>query len=410
MNDQASTFNVRKTIAFCLLTALCEGIDLQAAGVAAGGIAAEFKPDADVMGTFFGASTFGLFLGAVVGGRLADSIGRKAVLASSVALFGIFSLFTARAGDISGLTWMRFLTGLGLGGALPMMLAYVAETARSGRQSASVAMVYAATPFGGALASWLSLELPGAQWRTIFLVGGILPLIVALAMLFFLDESVAYRESQGDRGRGSFAAIFADGRALKTLLLWVSFLLALLLLYLLLNWLPTLLVSDGLTRSQAAGAQIGFNIGGAATAVLFGRLLEGRLRNPGVTAVFVLLPFVLLILAKAPPEANLIAIIVFVLGCLVISAQTFLYTLAPSTYPTAIRGVGVGMAVAMGRIGSVIGPKLGGVLRAAGHGPKQLLMDLLPIVVLGSVCALTLAWFTRPSRQANRESSPGQSS
>jgi AAHS family 3-hydroxyphenylpropionic acid transporter len=291
-----------------------------------------------------------------------------------------------------------------------MMLAYVAETARSGRQSASVAMVYAATPFGGALASWLSLELPGAQWRTIFLVGGILPLIVAFAMLFFLDESVAYRESKGAAGRGSFAAIFADGRALKTLLLWVSFLLALLLLYLLLNWLPTLLVSDGLTRSQAAGAQIGFNIGGAATAVLFGRLLEGRLRNPGVTAVFVLLPFVLLILAKAPPEANLIALIVFVLGCLVISAQTFLYTLAPSTYPTAIRGVGVGMAVAMGRIGSVIGPKLGGVLRAAGHGPKQLLMDLLPIVVLGSVCALALAWFTRPSRQMNRESSPSQSS
>jgi AAHS family 3-hydroxyphenylpropionic acid transporter len=405
MNDQASTLNVRKTIAFCLLTALCEGIDLQAAGVAAGGIGAEFKPGADVMGTFFGASTFGLFLGAVIGGRLADSIGRKAVLTSSVALFGIFSLFTARAGDISALTWMRFLTGLGLGGALPMMLAYVAETARSGRQSASVAMVYAATPFGGALASWLSLELPGSQWRTIFLVGGILPLIVSFAMLFLLDESVAYKEAKGTSGRGSFAAIFADGRAFKTLLLWVSFLLALLLLYLLLNWLPTLLVSNGLTRSQAAGAQIGFNIGGAATAVVFGRLLEGRLRNPGVIAVFVLLPFVLLILAKAPPEANLIAIIVFVLGCLVISAQTFLYTLAPGTYPTAIRGVGVGMAVAMGRIGSVIGPKLGGVLRAAGHGPKQLLMDLLPIVILGSVCALALAWFTAPSRQANRESS-----
>jgi MFS transporter, AAHS family, 3-hydroxyphenylpropionic acid transporter len=401
-SEQVSPTLVRTTIFFCALTALCEGIDLQAAGVAAAGIGAEFMPRPDQMGTFFSASTFGLFIGAIFGGRIADSIGRKAVLTASVGLFGLFSLATAFAWDMRSLTAARFLTGLGLGGALPMMLAYVSETARAGRQSASVAMVYALTPFGGAVVSAISLTLTAAQWRTIFIIGGIVPLVVAGAMMAFLKESQAFRRDvtgASSLKRGSFAAIFAEGRGLRTVLLWVSFLLALLLLYLLLNWLPTLLISDGLTRRQSAGAQIGFNIGGALAAVALGRILEGRFRNLGVTVVFVALPLMLVVLAKAPADLITIMAIVFVLGCVVMAAQTFLYAMAPGTYPTLIRGVGVGMAVAMGRIGSIIGPWLGGTLKAAGHGPARLLMDLLPIVVLGSICALTLAWFTRPSRK-----------
>src|SRR5271166_2042537 len=105
------------TMLFCVLVALCEGIDLQAAGVAAAGIGAEFKPTPDQLGTFFSASTFGLFIGALIGGRLADHIGRKKVLVASIALFGLFSLLTSYAADVQSLTWARALTGLGLGGA-----------------------------------------------------------------------------------------------------------------------------------------------------------------------------------------------------------------------------------------------------------------------------------------------------
>src|SRR5271168_126428 len=139
------------TILFCLLAALCEGIDLQAAGVAAAGIGAEFKPSPDQFGTFFSASTFGLFLGALIGGRLADSIGRKKVLVASIALFGLFSLLTSFAWSIESLVITRALTGLGLGGALPMMLALVAETGPHTQQAGRVAMVYAMTPIGGAV-------------------------------------------------------------------------------------------------------------------------------------------------------------------------------------------------------------------------------------------------------------------
>ena len=114
--------------------------------------------------------------------------------------------------------------------------------------------------------------------------------------------------------RGNFAALFAQGRALRTVLLWLSFFLGLLLLYLLLSWLPTLLVTDGLTRIEAAGAQIGFNIGGALAALLIGHLLGGRLRNAGIAVTFIALPILLVALAKAPAEVETVTVLVFLLG------------------------------------------------------------------------------------------------
>ena len=403
----ADTAALRSTIVFCVLTAFCEGIDLQAAGVAASGIAAEFKPTSDQFGTFFSASTFGLFFGALIGGRLADSIGRKSVLVASVALYGGFSLLTAFAWSVPTLVITRALTGLGLGGALPMVLALVAESSNAKQQTGRVAMVYAMMPIGGAVISLLSLLLAAAQWRTMFVVGGVVPLILAPIMAFTLPESSAFRRIHGaptsgsladvaDMPKsGSFMAIFSAGRALRTIFLWASFFLGLLLLYLLLNWLPTLLTSDGLTRTEAAGAQIGFNIGGALAAILIGYLLNGRLKYWAVVITFVALPILLVTLAKSPAQLAIICTTVFLLGCAVIAAQAFLYAMAPAVYPTSIRGVGVGAAVAMGRIGSIAGPKLGGMLKAAGHSPSQLLMDLLPIVVAGSICALLLAWEVR---------------
>ena len=402
----ADSAALRATIVFCVLTAFCEGMDLQAAGVAAAGIGAEFKPTSDQFGTFFSASTLGLFFGALIGGRLADSIGRKKVLVASVALFGVFSLLTSFAWSIDSLVITRALTGLGLGGALPMMLALVAETDPLAQQAGRVAMVYAMTPIGGAAISLLSMLVAATQWRIMFVVGGVVPLILAPVMAIALPESSAFQrihaapsgspaEPAGMPKSGSFMAIFSGGRALRTAFLWTSFFLGLLLLYLLLNWLPTLLTSDGLTRAEAAGAQIGFNIGGALAAILIGHLLNGRLKNWAVVITFVSLPILLVVLAKSPAQLAIICATVFLLGCAVIAAQAFLYAMAPAAYPTSIRGVGVGAAVAMGRIGSIAGPKLGGMLKAAGHSPSQLLMDLLPIVVAGSICALLLAWEVR---------------
>jgi AAHS family 3-hydroxyphenylpropionic acid transporter len=389
------------TILYCILVALCEGIDLQAAGVAAAGIGAEFHPTPDQFGTFFSASTFGLFLGALIGGRLADSIGRKKVLVVSIGLFGLFSLLTSFAVDVQSLIWARVLTGLGLGGALPMLLALVTESSTTKQQSANVIKVYAAMPLGGAVASLLIMLIATSHWRAIFIVGGVLPLLLVIVMSIGLPESAAFQRAQQDSTAlraGSFTALFADGRSQCTLLLWCSFLLELLLLYLLLNWLPTLLITDGFTKVQASLAQIGFNLGGVLSAVLIGYLLGGRLRNLAIIVTFAVLPILLVLLAKAPQQFSVIASAVFLLGCAVLAAQAFLYAMAPIAYPTRIRGMGVGAAVAFGRIGSIVGPKLGGALKAAGHGPSQLLMDLLPVVIVGSLCSLWLAWHLERGR------------
>jgi MFS transporter, AAHS family, 3-hydroxyphenylpropionic acid transporter len=385
------------TIACCLLAVFCEGIDLQAAGVAAGGIIPEFKPGPDQIGTFFSASTFGLFVGALVGGRLSDSIGRKRVVVTSIALFGLFSLLTPLARDMQSLSWARLFTGLGLGGALPNLIALVNESSAPDRRNANVALAYSGAPFGGAVASLISMSLPPSHWRWIFIAGGVAPLILAPIMLAKLRESPAFA---GSSRRSGVFAIFASGRAISTLLLWASFFLELLMLYLLLSWLPTLLVGNGMTKPQAAGAQIAFNVGGGLAALLMGKLLEGRLRAAAVLTTFVALPLLILLLSGAPPVFSLTVLIVFTLGCAVLAAQAFLYAVAPACYPTSVRGLGVGAAVAVGRIGSIAGPKLAGLLKAAGHSYSQLLTDLLPIVVLGSMTAIALAWYTQRARAA----------
>jgi AAHS family 3-hydroxyphenylpropionic acid transporter len=394
----------RRTIVFCLLAASCEGIDLQAAGVAAGGIAAEFHPTPDQLGNFFSGSTFGLFIGALLGGWLADRLGRKGVLVVSIALFGLFSLLTPLAWSIQSLAAARLLTGLGLGGAFPNLIALVSESSRGNRRNANVALVYSGNPFGGALISLVTLLLAGAHWRAIFVVGGVLPLVLAPIMAAGLQESAAFRAARSARApgvsRGNLLTVLGEGRAVGTLLLWISFFLGLLTLYLLLNWLPTLLQGYGFSRSESAGAQIGFNIGGAVAALVIGHLLESRRRTASIIVTFVMVPILLLALARSPAQLSIVLSVVCLLGCAVLAAQAFLYAMAPTIYPTTIRGLGVGAAVAIGRIGSIVGPKLGGMLKSAGHGYSQLLMDLLPIAIVGSLCALALAWRMHGRAQA----------
>jgi AAHS family 3-hydroxyphenylpropionic acid transporter len=387
----------RTTVIFCVLAALCEGIDLQGAGVAAPGIAAEFGVSPPQLGNFLSASTVGLFFGALIGGRRGDRIGRKRVLVASLAMFGLLSLLTPFATGIGSLSAARLLTGLGLGGALPNLIALTSESSPDHRRSANVALMYSGMPFGGAIVSWVSLIMGASHWRWIFIVGGVVPLLLAPIMAWTLPESRAFQRAQaeptGERGR--IGDILGQGRAARTLLLWLSFFLGLLMVYLMLGWLPTLLAGNGLTHAQAAAAQIGFNIGGGIAALWIGSLLEGRWRTLSIVATFLALPIFLLALAQSPPQLTLVLPLVLALGCAVLAAQAFLYATAPSLYPTAIRGIGLGAAVAVGRIGSIAGPLLAGALKAMGHSSSRLLMDLLPIAIAGSLSALWLAWLAR---------------
>jgi len=409
VNSSSSSNAATVTIVCCVLVAFCEGFDLQAAGVAAAGIAPEFKPTPEQFGRFFSASTFGLFLGALGGGRLADTLGRRRTLVASIVLFGLFSMLTAQAWSIASLTGARLLTGVGLGGAFPTLMAWVNEHSAPTRRRANVALVYSGMPFGGALVSLMSMLTESAHWRLIFIAGGIAPLVLVPVLLWALHEALPEAGATGAaRGgahapkpkTGSFIAIFGDGRAPATLLLWVSCFLGLLTVYLMLSWLPTMLRDAGFSKIEAGCAQIAFNAGGALSALLLGELLERSLRKPSIAATLIAAPFLVFLLSRSSHEFALAVAAAFGLGGALLAAQGYFYASAASLYPTSIRGIGSGATVAAGRLGSIVGPVLGGVLTAAGHRSTQLLSEIVPLVVLGSVTAFAFAWQTSRTRDA----------
>lgn len=390
--DRSST---TMTVVLCVLAAVCEGVDLQAAGIAAAGVSGEFHPTPEQLGTFFSASTFGLFIGALVGGRLSDRLGRKATLIGSVIVFGVCTLANAMAWDMQSLVVTRFLTGLGLGGALPNVLALVAESSAPNRRNFNIAAAYSGMPAGGALISLVSMALPVSQWRVIFVIGGLLPLLAAPFMLKYLRDSAgAAITAQADRPLAVSTSRAALSLPLigQTVLLWAAFFLGLFTLYLLLNWLPTLMLGAGLERSTVTVIQVGFNAGGVVTALIIGRLLESRWRRLAVAVTFLSLPLLIRALAAMPSQQSVLILVVVALGSAVLAAQAYLYATAPLLYPKALRGLGVGVAVAIGRIGSFVGPKYGGIWTALGLGSSGVLSKLLPIAIAGSVLAIVLAW------------------
>lgn len=384
------------TVVLCVLAAVCEGVDLQAAGIAAAGVSGEFHPSPDQLGTFFSASTFGLFIGALVGGRLSDRLGRKSTLIGSVIVFGVFTLANAMAWDIQSLVATRFLTGLGLGGALPNVLALVAESSAPNRRNFNIAAAYSGMPAGGALISLISMAIPVSHWRAIFVIGGVLPLLAAPFMVKYLRDSMAAPIAPQAAQPVASATMARAGLSMpliaQTVLLWVAFFLGLFTLYLLLNWLPTLMLGAGLERSTVTVIQVGFNAGGVVTALIIGRLLESRWRRLAVTVTFLSLPLLIQALVAMPSERSMLILVVVALGSAVLAAQAYLYATAPLIYPKALRGLGVGVAVAIGRIGSFVGPKYGGIWTALGLGSSGVLSKLLPIAIAGSVVAIVLAW------------------
>ena len=210
-------------IAICFLTALMEGLDLQAIGVATPLMAPEFGLGAKQLGVILSSSPFGLLLGAIAGGKLADVFGRKAMLAATMAGSGLFTLLTAHVPNVETLVAVRFVAGIALGGALPNMLALASEATAENGKVGRVVISFAGMPIGGTLAA-LSATVAATyhQWRPIFYVGGIASLALALAMVLVLEESPRFREAKAAAAVAprinSVEALFGGGRLGATLL------------------------------------------------------------------------------------------------------------------------------------------------------------------------------------------------
>jgi MFS transporter, AAHS family, 3-hydroxyphenylpropionic acid transporter len=395
--DEVARPQALGTLLLCAAAALVEGFDNQSMGVAAPRVVAEFGLSPQWAGLVFSSATLGLFVGAALGGRIADYFGRKRALIASLLLFGFFSLLTAAAGGAASLSAARLFTGLGLGGAMPNFISLSSESVHPQRRVSAVTLVMAGMPFGGALAAILSLSAQlGWSWRWIFIAGGATPLVIGIMMMYLLPEQTKFVGAVRPGGLphvdGVWSVLFGSGRAATTWLLWVAFFFTQLVLLLMLNWLPSLVIGLGFTRTEASAATVCFGLSGSLGAVLLGHLHAGKSRRWWVAVTYGCMAAALAAVASVGTAFWMIASACAVAGIFIIGAQLILFALAPLYYRAAIRGTGVGAAVAVGRLGSVVGPLLAGGLLANGGSSAAVFVAIVPFVVLAGSAAFALTW------------------
>ncbi|MDY6947973.1 MAG: MFS transporter [Pseudomonadota bacterium] len=392
----AAAPNATITVALCFLVAVVEGFDIQAMGVAAPRLAPQFGFDPAQMGTIFAISNVGLVIGASLGGWLADKVGRKPVFIGAVVSFGIFTLLTSLVGSFESLFAVRFCAGLGFGAALPNMMALAAEVSAPQKRASTAAFMFAGMPLGGGTSALLTQVLPaGFDWRVLFEIGGVLPLLLAPAIYFLMPETLI-KSAAGAPRVSVAAALFRDGRTPVTLLLWLAFLPTLLILYLILNWLPFLVTANGLDRAVAPQASLAFNFASIAGALVFGRLVD-RLdtRWPMLVAYAGLIGSLMAL--SASRELGMTLLLSGAAGFFLLGANYALYGVAATYYPKSVRGTGSGASVAVGRVGSIIGPLLAGALLGSGTSASGVVQYMVPVAALAGLAVLGLSFLPRPA-------------
>jgi AAHS family 4-hydroxybenzoate transporter-like MFS transporter len=409
------------TIALCGIVLVLDGFDAQIIGYLAPSISETLKIPMKAFGPIFSISLLGLMIAAMSTGPIADRWGRKWPVILSTITFATFALLTARVITFNHLLVLRFLTGLGLGGAMPNVVSLACEYSPKRLQTVIVSVLFIGMPLGGVLGGLTSQALiPTWGWRSVFYIGGILPLGVALLLIVVLPESVRFlsvsgadqrkisrimmRISPGLAGPGityvdspdatrhglPVKHLFTEGRAAGTILLWIPFFMNLLLLYCVTSWLPALLRQTGMSVAAGVTATTVFSFGGIVTC-----LVEGSLINMCGAGVILLVQFVLCAtfiasLSFAAGSFPLVVTISFLLGSCVVGGQGGINALAAGFYPTSIRSTGVGWALGVGRVGSIVGPMLAGVMLSAGWKPQQIfLAGAIPALCAAAAVLLT---------------------
>lgn len=381
------------TVFLCFWVAFFEGYDLQAPGIAAKGIAATFGLDQIQMGYVFSLGVFGMLFGAFFGGRVADYLGPKKVLILSIAIFGIFFSVSAIAPSLEVLYIARFFTGLGLGAAMPTMISVVGDEATEQNRGRLNSLMYCGLPVGAIFVAALGIYFPNISWQNLFLIGGLTPLILIPFMLFILkDKPKAQIETVVVAVPPMAEVLFKNKTYKQTLPLWISFFFTLMVNYILISWLPNLLMDQGLSKSQAFTVMLVFQVGAVIGTLGLGYLLD-RLKLWQMAIIIYTGLFIAVCILFTSHSIQLLIAAGVIGGIFSTGGQSILYGISPIFYTQAGKVTGVGSAISLGRLGAMTGPLLTGKILALGLGTTGILIASAPGILVSAIAVTALSQY-----------------
>ena len=415
----------------CMLVAALDGFDTQAIGYTAPAIAAVIHLPMPQFGQVGSWGLAGAAIGALSFGPLADIFGRKWFMIIAVLVFAVFSYLTSTSTSLEQLLAYRFCCGLGLGGVTPAFLAMGAELAPKRLRDVFVTVLFASFPGGGLIGSLTSAwVIPTFGWQSVFYIGAVAPLIIAVVLAIWLPESIRFllarnmrqedvrrtleRIMPGEVPAGAELVappdparegvpvkhLFMEGRAVPTVLLWVPFFMVFMILVTVTFWTPAVLNSVGFSLSAAA-LIIGLNnlgsvIASATSGWAVHRVGAFRILIPG----FILGGLSLAWFGQATTSVAMLSIASFLAGFFVGGTGTGLIAIAAGMYPTSIRSTGIGWAMGMGRVGQVFGPILAGVIVGLGYKVGGIFYAAAVPCFIGALF-LVFLYFARPVMEAD---------
>lgn len=401
-----------------VLILILDGYDLAVVGAAMPSIMKSMGVDAAQAGFMASSALFGMMVGAMTMGTLADKLGRPLTIACCIALFSVFTAAAGLTNDPVTFSVTRFLAGLGIGGVLPGVTAQMAEYAPTRLRARLVTIVFTGYSIGGILVALTGKQMIESYgWQSVFFMA-IIPIVLIPFILKSMPESLPALIKQGktdeirrivakilpdtrfsgneefvvpteDRATSApVAKLFTDGRAFSTVMLWTAFFMGLFMVYALSSWLTKLMAMAGYSLGSALNFVLVFNIGAICGAV-GGGWLGDRFNIKHVLIALYLLGAVSLTVMGFTKSTEVLFVVVFIVGASTLGTQLLAYAYAGEFYPTAIRATGVGFASGVGRMGAIIAPVLIGFVVSMKLPLEQNFMAIAAAGVLGTI-AVTL--------------------
>ena len=385
----------------CFAVVLLDGVDTAAIGYLAPTLMAEWGVQKAQLGPVLGAALAGLTCGSLAAGPLADRFGRRRPILAAVLLFGLASIGAACAADLAQLTAWRFVTGIGLGAAMPNAVTLMSETCPAARRATLTNAMFCGFPLGaalgGVLAAWM---VPHWGWRSVLLAGGFAPLLLAAALAAWLPESPRFAQAAGHpdgAGGAGLALVLAPRYRLGTVMLWLAYFMGLVIFYSLVNWMPVLFREAGLAPRQATLVAALFPLGGIG-AVAFGWLMDRYDGDRIIAAGFALTALAVFAIGQVVDHLGLLVPAVLVAGILMNTAQSSLPALAAGFYPTPCRASGVAWMLGIGRLGGIAGSFMVAQMGAMQFG----FTAILDVLALPGLFAAAFLLAKRAFRQTPR--------